>query len=147
VKITLCGSLQFIDDMVAIKQRLVSLGHEVEMPPTMVPGRDGVMTPTLVRHELYKQASADDVWLWDQREKAMRDHYQKIAESDAILVVNQEKRGVPGYIGINTMMEMGLALHLRKPIFLFNAIPELSYKEEVLGMKPVVIKQDLRAIQ
>lgn len=39
--------------------------------------------------------------------------------------------------------EMGLAFHLGKPIYLYNPIPEISYKEEILGMKPVVMNRSL----
>ncbi|MDQ5961586.1 MAG: hypothetical protein QG581_507, partial [Patescibacteria group bacterium] len=43
-------------------------------------------------------------------------------------------------------LEMGLALYLRKPIYLWNPIPEISYKEELLGMWPVVLDRDLKKI-
>ena len=43
-------------------------------------------------------------------------------------------------------MEMGLALHLSKPIFMTNEVPEIGYKEEILGMKPILIN-DLNEIK
>src|SRR3990167_4062096 len=66
--------------------------------------------------------------------------------ADAILVCNYDKNGIAGYVGANTLLEMGLAFHLRKPIYLLNAIPEVSYKEEILGMQPIVIDGDLERI-
>ncbi len=77
----------------------------------------------------------------------MRGHFQKIIESDAILVLNYDKNGVSDYIGGNTLMEMALAWHLSKKIFLINPIPkELSYEEEIFGMNPIVVGSDFEDI-
>jgi hypothetical protein len=73
-------------------------------------------------------------------------HFDKVEWSDAILVLNYCKNGVDNYIGANTLLEMGLAFHLNKNIYLLNEIPELSYKEEILGMFPIVINNDLAKI-
>jgi len=43
-------------------------------------------------------------------------------------------------------MEMGLAFFLKKKIYLLNQIPELSYKEEVLGMRPIILGGDFSKI-
>ena len=47
------------------------------------------------------------------------------------------------YIGGNTFLEMGVAFYLNKPIYLLNIIPEIDYKEELLGMKPTIINNNL----
>ena len=44
-------------------------------------------------------------------------------------------------------MEMGLALYLKKPIYLLNEIPQMSHTEEILGMKPIVINGVLENIK
>ena len=44
-------------------------------------------------------------------------------------------------------MEMGVAFYLHKKIFLLNPIPEISYREEILGMKPIIINGDLSLIK
>ena len=72
--------------------------------------------------------------------------FSKVVWSDAILVLNLEKKGVPGYIGANALLEMGLAFHMQKPIYLMHGIPTLSYTEEIRGMHPVVIDGDLSRI-
>jgi hypothetical protein len=60
------------------------------------------------------------------------------------LILNYEKNGVANYIGGNTLMEMGLACWLNKPIYLMNPVPaDLSYSEEIRGMRPIVIDSDL----
>jgi hypothetical protein len=78
--------------------------------------------------------------LWDKKHDLILDHFKKIEWAEAILVLNHDKNGVVGYIGGNTLMEMGLALHLDKKIFMTNQVPDVSYKEEILGIKPIVIK-------
>ena len=77
----------------------------------------------------------------------MRMHFQKVEWSEAVLILNYDKDSIPNCIGTNTLMEMGLAFYLDKKLFLLNDIPETSYKEEVLGMKPLVINQDLTKIK
>jgi len=88
----------------------------------------------------------DDSWIWDEKEKAIRTHFNKVDWSDAILVLNHGKNNIDGYIGGNTFIEMGVAFHLNKKIFLLDKIPDVAYKEEILAMKPVVINNDLNKI-
>jgi hypothetical protein len=44
-------------------------------------------------------------------------------------------------------MEMGLAFFLRKKIYLLHEIPKLPYKEEILGVKPIILDNDLSKIK
>jgi hypothetical protein len=44
-------------------------------------------------------------------------------------------------------MEMGLAFYLRKKIYLLNPVPDTPWKEEVLGMEPVVVSGVLEVIK
>lgn len=143
MKITICGSIAFIDEMVSAKTALEALGHEVKHPPVEVQDENGRMLPAKEYYALRKSSTATDGWIWDRKAWAMKLHFEKVAWSDAILVMNFEKNGVPHYIGANTFLEMGLAFHLQKPIFLLNPIPELPIKEELLGMKPRILHGDL----
>ena len=93
-----------------------------------------------------KAATTDTGWIWDRKAEAITAHFEKVEWADAILVTNYDKNDVPGYIGGNTLMEMGVAFFLRKPIFLLRQIPVLSYKEEIIGMKPIVIEHDFARI-
>lgn len=74
---------------------------------------------------------------------AIRKHYDLITDSDAILVLNHEKNGVPGYIGGNAFLEMGFAHVLGKKIYLLNPVPEMGYTTEIIAVKPVVLHGDL----
>ena len=52
-----------------------------------------------------------------------------------------------GYIGGNTLMEMAIAFHYKKPIYILNPISEkLGWKEEVLGMHPIFLNRAVEKI-
>jgi hypothetical protein len=146
MKITLCGSIAFHDEMALTKKELEKLGHQVKLPPFEVKDEKGNMIPVKKYYTLRKETTTDTGWIWDRKEEAMRWHLDKITWSDAILVLNYEKNNIPGYIGANTLLEMGIAFYLNKKIFLWDKIPEIAYKEEILGMKPIAIKKNLKII-
>lgn len=78
---------------------------------------------------------------------AIRDHWEKIKQSDAILVLNYDRKGIANYIGGNTLMEIGFAYVLRKKIFLLNPIPEIEfYKSEIEAICPTILNGNLSAI-
>ncbi|MDX1766318.1 MAG: hypothetical protein R3313_05200, partial [Candidatus Saccharimonadales bacterium] len=57
-----------------------------------------------------------------------------------ILVVNDEKRGIQGYIGGNVMVEMAVAYYLKKPIYILNDVPKDNpVYEEVHGLNCQVL--------
>ncbi len=147
MKITICGSIAFTDEMQQVKKELEELGHEVKLPPHEVMDDSGKMIPAKQYYAMRKAETSDDSWIWDQKEKAMRNHFEKVEWSDAVLVLNYDKNYVTGYVGANTLLEMGLAFHFGKKIFLLNKIPEQNYKEEIIGMKPVVIENDLTKLE
>jgi hypothetical protein len=67
-------------------------------------------------------------------------HFDEVAKANAILVVNEEKHGRQNYIGGNVLMEMALAFHMKKPIFILNDFPEDSaFDEEIRGVLPVLL--------
>lgn len=143
MKITLCGSIAFYAEMQQAKNQLESMGHEVKLPPTEVPDKEGKLIPVTTYYLLRKAAKKDDAWIWDRKEQAMREHFEKIVWSDAILVLNETKHDILNYVGGNTLMEMGVAFHLKKKIYLSNPIPEMAYTEEIIGMRPIVIQKNL----
>lgn len=147
MKITICGSIAFYNEMQKTKQELESQGHEVKLPPSEVRDGEGELIPVADYYKIRKTASNGDEWVWNNKKIAIKEHFDKIVWADSILVLNYPKNGIKGYVGANTLLEMGLALHLDKPIYLLNPIPEISYKEEILGMQPVVINGDLTRIK
>lgn len=76
----------------------------------------------------------------------MHRHFEKIKNSDAILVCNYTKNGIENYIGGNTLIEIGVAAYAQKILYILNAIPEVSYKDEIFGTKPIVLNGDIELL-
>lgn len=89
--ITLCGSLKFIDDFVALQIKLERFGHVV----LSVTAGEESLPPT-------------------EAEKRILDkvHFKKIALSDCIIVLN-----INGYIGQSTASEIQYAELTNKPVY------------------------------
>lgn len=78
----------------------------------------------------------------------LRYHYGRILQSDAVLLVNLEKKDIANYIGGNGLIEMGQAYVNDKQIFLLGNLPtELPYVDEILAMDPICLHGDLAAIK
>ncbi len=154
MKITICGSIAFYKEMESARDELVKLGHEVKIPelalevPQEFGGGRKVYFGQFIEQNGGIDAFGAGHQIWDLKEGAIRDHYDKIDWGEAILVINQDKRGIKGYIGGNTLMEIGVAFYQHKQIFILNPVSsELSYKQEILGMKPVFLNGDLSLIK
>ena len=146
MKIAICGSMAFHRDMEAARDMLVAIGHEVKLPELALEAPEEFGGDKKVYFGKYiEENGGTDAFLpghavWNLKESAIKDHFKKIEWCEAILVVNPEKRGVVGYVGGNTLIEIGIAFFLKKGIYLLNSVSsELSYKQEILGMKPVVL--------
>jgi nucleoside 2-deoxyribosyltransferase len=153
MKITICGSIAFYQEMERLKEVLEVKGHEVFLPllsneaPAEMGGGRTINFCQYVNDNGGIEAFPPGHELWNLKEKAIRDHYDKIDWCDAILVVNQAKRGIDGYVGGNTLIEIGVAFYLRKPIYILNPVSsELSYKQEIYGMKPILLNGDVSLI-
>ena len=147
MKIVICSSIAFQDKIFPLKEELEGLRHEVKIWPLKVKNGEGQLIPAQEYYQIRRRANNDEKWVWDRKAEAVLEHFDKIAWSDAILVANYEKKNIKDYIGGNTLMEMGLAFFLKKKIYLLNQIPELPYKEEILGVKPIILNGDLTKIQ
>jgi hypothetical protein len=153
MKITICGSIGFYKEMETARDELVKIGHEVKIPELAleVPeefggGKKVYFGQYIEQHGGIDTFPASDK-IWDLKESAINDHYEKIDWCDAILVINCEKRGIQGYVGGNTLIEIGVAFYLKKKIFILNPVSsELSYKQEIMGMKPTFIEGDYSKI-
>jgi hypothetical protein len=130
MKIVICGSLKHLRKMDDIKKQLVALGHTVQLPHK---------SEYFLKHNDFDETSDPET-----KNMYIKKHMEKINNADAILVVNEEKNGIQGYIGGNTFLEMGFALRDDVKIFILNPYaPQLPYVEEIAGMLPIVINGDL----
>ncbi|MBI4089576.1 MAG: hypothetical protein HY424_02615 [Candidatus Levybacteria bacterium] len=138
--ITVCASASFVKEVLILEEELKKLGYKVLIPITA--------------YEMKKKNDYNvghyKTWFKNSKDykiktKLMNDHFKKVIKADAILVVNNEKRGLAGYIGGNTLMEMTLAYYFKKPIFILNEISnKLPIKEEVLGVNPIFLKGSIK---
>ncbi len=132
--------------MEVARDELVKLGHKVKIPelalevPKQFGGGKKVYFGKYIEGNGGMDAFPAGHEIWNMKEGAIRDHYEKIDWADAILVINHEKRGIEGYIGGNTLIEIGVAFYQKKKIYILNQVSsELSYKQEILGMKPIML--------
>lgn len=147
MKVTICGSMVFCDEMLNIQKELEELGHEVKTPSFEIKDENGNMIPVKEYRSREKSESSDTNWIQDRRREAMKNHFDKVEWSDAIMVLNYDKNNISNRIGANTLLEMGLATYFDKKIFLLNDVPEIEYKEEILVMKPIVINGNLDLVK
>jgi len=140
MKIALCGSLNFGEKTFnEIKERLISMNHEVLLPASIE--KFGPKINEIKNNkELYLKIAPDFI----------RKHFDKVADSDAILVINLERHEIENYIGGNTFAEIMIAFYLNKKIFLLNPIPtddKLSFiRDEIEAVKPIILNGNLEFI-
>lgn len=136
MKIFICCSKAFYPKVTSIKKELESVGHAVMLPNSFTnPGREAEM------HKI--GAKEHSKW----KAGMLRRQETKIKANDAIVVLNFEKNGQPGYIGGATFLEMFKAFETGKKIFLYNPIPDGILKDEILAFEPVLIRQDVSLVK
>jgi hypothetical protein len=141
MKMVICGSIDVTPAIQAVQLTLTNLGHNVRIPAFSERIIQGEIS--LADFIAVKERDGDTPLRIASGEDAIKRHYDLITASEAILVVNVEKKGVANYIGGNTFLEMGFAYVLGKKIFLLNPIPEVSYRDELLAMHPIILNGDL----
>lgn len=122
MKIVLCGSMKFKEDIINIGQKLEKMGFLVLLPVECING--------------------------EPKEIASRAHFNRIIsdDTDAILVINQTKNDLANYIGPNTFAEIAFAFFHNKKIFLLNDIYE-PFRDELEGWKAITLNNKLDDIK
>jgi hypothetical protein len=117
----LCGSIKFSPEMKRIARILEEAGKVAVLPKSVI--------------ELDEETAVSENYDRVGRKReidAIKIHFDKIAEADAILVCNYAKNGVENYIGANTFLEMGFAHYARKKIYLIAPLPDMRYINDEL---------------
>jgi len=140
MKIAIVGSSLFYKQMVEYRDKLIALGHSVNLHEHYIARANGKM------QDLWERAQKEHSAVKIQYDY-IKYHYNEILNSDAILVLNFDKNGVKNYIGGNTLMELGFAHVHNKKIFLLNPIPDMQYKEEIEAVEPIVINGNIEMIK
>jgi hypothetical protein len=141
--ITICASTSHYEYLFDLQKKLRLLGYTVIIPKTAnVMKRNNNFDVTFYK-TWYKDKAT-----YKKKTQLMKAHFREVIKADAILVANYEKNGLSGYIGGNVLMEMTLAFYFKKPIFIYHNLAEkLPLKEEVYGVQPIFIEEDLEKIK
>lgn len=135
--IAVCGSLTFYKEIRQIQKKLELSGHRALVPKSIrLMEEEGYKKPQTVAERLKAE----------KKYHFISEHFKKVEEADAILVVNPNNHGIAGYVGGNTFLEIGVAFYLGKKIYLFNPIPHMEYELELASMYPIVLNGDFSKI-
>lgn len=130
MKIAIVGSIKFYQKFLKVKQELEAIGHKVVFLP--VPHKN--------EFKSNKDFSPAD------KLKTMQKFNRCLGKADTLLVMNFDKYGKKNYIGVNTIMEIGMAFNQRKKIFIYQKFPKNCFVElEAIGA--VAIERDLSKIK
>ena len=137
--IFLCASMSFYKELVDIEKQLVTKGFTVLIP---------VSAQIMKDKNDFEVTHFKGVQTHEQKSQYILRNFKNISNSDCILVVNNEKNNVKGYIGANVLMEIGLAFYFRKKVYILNQIEDsASHREELLAFEVEFINKDLSKIQ
>lgn len=140
--ITICCSASFYRQALEVQKELQKRGFKIKIPYTA--NKMKKRGDFNVDHYKTWYKNPKD---YTKKAKLMRHHFKKVIECNAILILNYEKKGMQGYIGGNGLMEMAIAFHYKKPIYVLNPVFKTSpLYEEILGMMPIFLNGDLRKI-
>jgi len=142
MKIVICASLDFTNEIKDIANQLTKQGHEVIIPKTS----EMILNGELTIEQIKKEKENGEISNRAIKLNVLRYYFGKIKEADAVLILKLDKKGIKNYIGGNVFLEMGFAHILDKKLFLFNEIPDMPYKDEIKVMQPIVINKDLDKI-
>lgn len=143
MKLAICASLDFTQEMKEIATELEKLGHSFFMPKTA----GLILNGEISLDQIKKEKESGQIHKRMQSHDILRYYFEKIKKADAVLVLNLDKKGIKNYIGGNTFLEMGFAHVLGKKIFLLNEVPDMAYSDEIRAMKPTVINTELEKIE
>jgi hypothetical protein len=124
MKITIIGSMDFYEKYLELKKQLKKIGHIVKIP---------------LPDKFYEKSGKIKI-------DSMKDFNNNLTWSDAILIANYEKNKIKNYIGINSIMEIGMAFNRNKKIFILFEIPD-NCKEEFKAINVIELKEDLSKIK
>jgi hypothetical protein len=137
--IFLCASMAFYKDLISIEKQLQAKGFKVNIPESL---------KIMKKKNDFEPSHFKGKFTPEQKAQFIQKNFRNIVKSESILVVNNEKNGIKGYIGANVLMEIGLAFHKNKKIYILNAIDKkASHMEELLAFNVNFINNDLDKIK
>ena len=138
MKIMICASVTFAKSMLEVKEELEKKGHTVLISDD---------APFYIENPETKLSFEQELKL-AQEQDILNKALNKVSQSDAIVVLNYEKNNIKGYLGTSVLMELAVAYHLKKKIFLLNEIDKFqNYALEVELINPIILNGDLNEIK
>jgi hypothetical protein len=115
-KLVICASASFEDEIVDWKNKLESNGFDV------------IKYPTKIHDDLVNKYN-----------KEFSEHYKAVTQTDILLALNLNKKGIPGYIGAGLFAEMAFGIGLNQAkknnieVYYINSFPKdgLPYSDEL----------------
>ena len=135
MKIFICTSKHLYYLIPKVKEELEAKGHNITLPNSYDDPfiEERIKETAKDKHAEFKVAM-------------LKEQERKIIENDAVLIMNYEKHGQLNYIGGATFLEIFKAFELGKKIFLMNPIPDNIFRDEIEGMSPIILNQDISKI-
>ncbi len=141
-KLAICSSASFYPTVIELSYELERLGFTVILPKTAQHMKEN--GPDNI--EAITDWSNSSVG-YHGKSLLIREHFEEIAQCDAVLVTNYEKHSKENYIGPNVLMEMGVGFFLHKPIYVLHGQPASSpLIDEILGLEPVFLDGNLQKL-
>ena len=137
MKILILGSMSFSPEMKEIGDELRERGHEIRLPEFI---EDYLECQS--REDMHERAIENKI-----SHNLYETYHRLIENNDAILIVNKKKKGIEGYVGANSLIEMAFAKALNKRIYLLNPIPNMDYRDEILATQPTILNGDLSLVK
>ena len=110
MKITICCSLKFAKEIIEVGEKLKKMGHVVLFPRTAELIKEGKVSQDFVD----KGKETEEFTKFSITNNATKKHFEKIRDSEGILVLNFDKNNIENYIGGGVFLEMGCAFAFDK---------------------------------
>lgn len=136
--IFLCASMAFYRELVEIEKKLDERGFTVKIP---------ISAQVMKEKHDFEVSHFKDAFTHGEKSEFIHKNFQEITSSDSILVINDEKNGIKGYIGANVLMEIGIAFYFKKKIYIWNDVEQgAPYREELNAFDVKFINQNISSI-
>lgn len=137
MKIIICGSMSAHQKMSEVQKYLTALGHAVKMPNL-----------DFIDQQIDNEGNSIENAQIKIENNFIKIWFESIRESDAVLAINEDKKGIKGYIGPNTFLEIGFGYALGKKVYILNNYSkELPYQDEINAMQPIILNGNLNGIK
>jgi len=140
-KFVIIGSSTFRKEKIKIRDELIGLGYGAIIDPVCESIANG-KNPELAKRVEIEPSSVKKEYDF------VRWYFEEIKKSDGVVVVNPNKKGMGGYIGANSFLEIGYAHALKKKIYLLYKIPNQEYiNDELKSFNIIELNEDLSLIK